>query len=222
MTGNEIVSIKIGDKIEIYKKASTNREIYPSKVIDILKDDEFIVSGPIKNHNLIFFHREEVVTISCLIENKGRFEFDAKVLDRKLHKIYEIRLKKISEIRKIQLREFYRFEASIPVIKRITIVEGDNEKIIEEVCRTKDISGGGMRLLTNYVHDIGDIIECEFKIDEKTINSKAKVVRVESVDTFDYKYSIGIHFIEINSNDRDTIVKYIFESERELRRKGLI
>lgn len=223
MADKEIGTLKIGDKIEIYKKYSSEKEIYPSKILDILEDNKFVISGPMKKHNLIFLHNDEIVTVVSLIENKGRYEFDAKVISRYLDKVYKVKLQKISEIRKIQLREYYRFNISIPVIKRFTVKkETLEESIIEEECRTKDISGGGLRLLTNYAHNIGDIIECEFKIEGRIIISKAKIIRVEPVDTFEYKYGMGIQFIDINERDRDAIVKFIFTKERELREKGLI
>jgi len=33
---------------------------------------------------------------------------------------------------------------------------------------------------------------------------------------------MGVQFIDINERDRDTIIKFIFAKERELREKGLI
>ena len=42
------------------------------------------------------------------------------------------------------------------------------------------------------------------------------------MDTFEYKYGMGIQFIDINERDRDAIVKFTFTKERELREKGLI
>lgn len=222
MVNKGVGLFKIGDKIYIYRKSSDKKELYPSKILDILKDDKFIVSGPIKNHELIFLHKGEIVTITSFIDNKGRYEFDAKVLSRSLGKLYEIKLKKISDIKKIQLREFYRFEISIPVIKRMIVIEDGEEEVIVENCRTKDISGGGLRLLTNHKHNIGDVIECQFTIEGRPIFSKAKIVRLEPVDTFDYKYSVGVELIDISENDRDAIVKFIFEKQRELREKGLI
>ncbi len=222
MVDKEIGALKIGDKIEIYKKYSKEKELYPSQILDVLENNKFIISGPMKKHNLIFLHKDEIVTVVSLIENKGRYEFDAKVLNRYMGKLYRIKLEKISETRKIQLREFYRLEISIPVIKRFIPKEEDTEGTIVEECRTKDISGGGLRILTNYLHNKGDIIECEFTLDDKTILTKAKIIWQELVDTFEYKYCMGVQFIDINERDRDTIIKFIFAKERELREKGLI
>lgn len=222
MERDKLDLFKIGDKIEICRKGSLKKEFFPSQILDILGDEKFIVSGPIKKIMLVFLHKDEVVTIRRFIENKGRYEFDAIVLKRNIGKIYKIELKKISEIRKIQLRNYYRFPISIPVIKRTKVIEDREEKILVENCETKDISGGGLKLLTNYNHYKGEIIECEFKIKEKTIVSKAEVVRIENVDSFSYKFNIGVRFIDMKEKDRDAIVQFIFSKQSVLRKKGLI
>jgi len=222
MADNKIGIIRIGDKIEILKKDSIKKDSFPSQILDILENDEFIVSGPMKKHNLIFIHKNEIITIAKNIENKGRYEFDAIVLDRYIGKIYKIKLKKISEVRRKQLRRFYRFNISIPVNIKFTVIENGEEKVIFENSRTKDISGGGLKLLTNYSHNVDDIIECEFSINEKLIHTKAKVVRIESIDAFNYKFCLAVQFIDIDEYDRDVIIKYIFSKQRELRSKGLI
>lgn len=222
MTTREIGLFNIGDKIEIYKKDSISRETFPSQILDILGEDEFIISGPIKKRMLVFLHKDEVVTITAIVEDSGRYEFDAKVLKRYLGKLYKIKLKKISEAKKVQQRDFFRFETSIPVTKRSTVIEDGEEKTIVEDCKTKDISGGGLKLLTNYAHHVGETIECEFQIEENLIVTKAKIIRLEPVDTFDYKFSLGVQFLGISESHIDTIVKFIFLNQRTLREKGLI
>lgn len=222
MDTKDVGIINIGDKIEILRKDSEKRDPFPSQVLDILEDGEFIVSGPMKKYRLIFIHKDEIVTISTNIENKGRYEFDAVVVDRYIGNIYKIRLKKISEVRRVQLRNFFRLNISIPVTKKFTVNENGEEKVIVEHCRTKDMSGGGLKLLTRYSHSVGDIIECEFSIDKRKIFTKAKTVRIEPVDAFNYRYNLAVQFVDIDENDRDAIMKFIFYKQRELRRKGRI
>lgn len=222
MTTNDIDIINIGDKIEIYKKDSDKKESMSSQVLDMLESGEFIVSCPMKKYKYVFIGDNEIVTVSIYIENRGRYEFDALVLERYIGKIYRIKLKKISEVRRIQLRDFFRFEISIPVNEVLTVMENGEKKEIVEHCKTKDISGGGLRLLTNYKHNIGDVIKCEFVINGRLISAMAKVVRLKSINSFGYKYSSAVQFTEINENDRDAIIKYIFSKQSELRRKGLI
>ena len=102
------------------------------------------------------------------------------------------------------------------------LYDSEKDEIIIEECRTKDISGNGLKLLSNLEHKVGDKIICQFDINNETIKIESEIVRLENIDTFDFKYVLGIKFIDIEERDRDTIIKFIFEKERLLRGKGLI
>lgn len=210
--------LNIGYRIELIRLTSKGEKPYPSQVLDIIDEGTLIVSGPIYRNKLVMIHRGERVRISYIVENKGRYVFDAIILSRGHKGIYKLQLKRISNIKRYQQRRFYRFDISIPVTKEFDI----KEEITIEECKTKDISGSGLKLYSNINHSVGDIVKCKFQINNHPIDVKGKVVRVENIDTFDYKYSLGIDFIGLNEKDRDRIIKFIFEKERILREKELI
>jgi c-di-GMP-binding flagellar brake protein YcgR len=215
-------SLNIGAKIEIIKINDKEEISYPSQVLDIIKPKELIISGPIKQNNLVFIHKDEHIRVSYNVENKGNYYFTAKVLSRNYSSIYTLHIKKISEINKIQLRNHYRLLTTLSVYKEHLTVEGDNVETLIETCDTKDISGGGMKLYCNYEHKVRDEIICSFKIGDHLIKSKALVVRTEEINSFNYRFSIGVSFLEMREEDREVIIKYIFEKQRILRLKGLI
>ncbi len=210
----------IGDKIELIREESKDIKFYPSQILDITKNNIFIVSGPIYKNKIVPLHINESIGVSCLVENMGRYIFKAKVIKRNYKRVYILELEKISDIIKYQQREYYRFETSIIVTKEMNLKTKTGEETLSEVCRTKNISGNGMQLLSNFEHKIGDRIKCDFKIKNYPITVKCEVVRIEAIDSFDYNYSLGIKFIDISEIDRDIIIKHIFEKERLLRGKG--
>ena len=213
--------LSIGSKIDIIK--SNDKSVtYPSQILDILESNEMIISGPIKQSNLVLLHKNEKIYISYNVENKGKYLFTAKILARNLSSIYTLTIERISEIKKIQLRDHYRLLTRLKVEKEHLITQGDNVEKFYEHCETKDISGGGMKLNCNYKHKEGEEIVCSFNVNGESIKVKARVIRVEELNSFNYKYSIGIKFLEIESEMRDEIIKYIFEQQRILRLKGLI
>lgn len=212
----------IGNKITIFINKNGKKVYYPSQILDVLDEVTYIISGPIHKRQFVLLHRDEKIVISSVVENKGRYIFDAIVENRYIDNVYKLKIKKVSNIRKFQQRNYYRFEVEVPVTKYFSVKENDNENIFVEKCRTKDISGGGMRLYSNYEHNVGDIIGCEFNIDNCLINAKAEIVRIEDIDAFEYNYSIGVKFLEINETDRDKIIRFIFSEQRKLREKGLI
>lgn len=211
--------LDVGKKISIFRY-NTNKE-YPSQILDIIDSDKIVIRGPIKRSNYISIHLDEEIRISYYVENKGKYSFTAKVISRKLSSMYTLTIKKISETKVVQLREYFRLPIAIKVKKKHEVNFNDIE-LLTEVCETKDISGGGMKLNCNYKHQLGDIVTCSFELSDTIIELKGKIVRVEKVDVFYYKYSISIAFEDISEVDRDIIIGYIFEQQRILRSKGLI
>lgn len=217
---SKLLFLKVGTKIDIFKKEN-RKNFYPSQVLEIIEPDELVIRGPMKKTQLVLLHKGEEIEISYYVENKGRFIFTAKVISRELNKMYTLRIKKISEIRKIQLRNYYRLPVTLEIEKIFPVISDDN-KVFVEKCEAKDISGGGLKLYCNYQHVVGDEVYLKFKLENKLIDAKAKVVRIEEIENLNYKYCIGITFVDIEEQIRDFIVKYIFEQQRILRFKGLI
>lgn len=213
--------LTIGTKVDIIKPYDESL-IYPSQVLDILESSEIIISGPIKQNNLILLHKNDKIYVSYNVENKGKYFFTAEILDRAISPMYTLTITRASKVGKIQLRNYYRLLATLDVSKEHLIVQGDDVEKYSEPCETKDISGGGMKLNCNYKHKEGDEITCFFKLNIRHINVKCKVVRIEESNSLNYKYSIGVKFLEIENEMRDEIIRYIFEQQRILRLKGLI
>ncbi len=214
--------LDIGDRIKLIKIGIKGDSSYSSQVLDIIGQERFIVSGPIYRNGLVMMHKNEKIKVSYIVEEKGRYAFNARILGREINNIYKLEIQKISDIRRYQQRKYYRLSISLPVTKLFSVKKGNAEEILIEDCRTKDISGSGMRLYSNFKHNTGDIIRCKFKIQNHPIDVKGKVLRVDKIDTFDFNYSLGIEFMDLDERDRDKIIKFIFLKERLLRRKGLI
>ncbi|WP_077367492.1 flagellar brake protein [Anaerosalibacter sp. Marseille-P3206] len=214
--------LNIGDKIQIIRTRRDMSFIYPSQILDVLDENTYIISGPITMSTIVPVFISENIEIIYVVKDKGRYKFDAIVLKKQDDNIYKLVIKKTGNVKRLQQRSFYRFNLKIPVKKFFTIKIGEKEKVIEENCETKDLSGSGMKLLSNYDHDINDIVECLFEIDKKKVHIKGKIVRKDKIDNFSFKFAFGIYFTDIRKEDREDIVKYIFQQERIMIEKGLI
>lgn len=210
--------LNIGDKIDIIKTTSKIEENYSSQILDIIDDETFSISDPIYKNNLVIMHENENIKISYVVKDKGIYFFEAIVLKREYKGVYKLEIKKTSSIKKHQQRKYYRFKASIPVIKQFNIKD---KEFIEE-CKTQNISGNGLKLYSNFEHNVGDIVCCKFKINNYKIIVNSRIMRVEKIDSFDYKNSLGVDFIELDEKDRDKIIQFIFLKQRLLREKELI
>jgi len=191
---------------------------YASQVLDI-NDKIIVISGPIEKGVLIPMHIGAELNLSYYIEDVGRYSFKGIVRRRSIKKIYLLEIERITEFQKVQLRDYYRLFSKLPVMKYFEKV-ADN--IIEEKCISQDISGGGLKIKSNYSHKRGDIVECDIRIEKSIVSIKGKIVRVNTIDDRNYKFSYGIKFFEVDQKSQEIIVRYVFDEQRKLRKKGLI
>ncbi len=211
----------VGTRLSLIKVINNIDNIYVSQLLDVIEPDELIISGPITKGRLVLVHKDEKLEICYNLDEKGKYCFDALVLSRNYSRIYTLRIKKISDIRKVQLRKYFRLPIALDVNKEF--VSSDSLEVHNEKCEAKDISGGGLKLYCNYHHELDDIVDCSFKINGVMTYAKGKVVRViDLVDNEKFKYNLGISFTAIKEFSRDEIIKYIFDQQRILRIKGLI
>ncbi|WP_427338668.1 flagellar brake protein [Caloranaerobacter sp. DY30410] len=212
----------IGDKIEIREINTKTNNKYASQILDIIDDNIYIISGPIQKSALIPLHVGSLIEISYFREDKGRFIFKAKIIEREYKDIYKLKIEKISCITKLQERNYYRLSVKLDVQKVYNLKLDDEEKETIENCIAKDISGSGIRVFCNFKHSVGDLIKLHISIKDFSITALGTVVRVQEIENDKFKFSLGIKFIEIKDEDRERLIKYIFEQQRKLRKKGMI
>lgn len=215
-------SLNIGMKIEIGVSKTNGEMFYPSQLLDNKNGKEFMISGPIVKNDLVLLHVGEKITISYMIKDRGKHYFLAEIISRSHSQIYTLKIKRLSNIKNIQQRKYYRLSTNIPVLKCSKEKKIGMQDYTEENCETKDISGGGMKIYSNKLHMVGDKVDCSIDLLGENIFLKCKVIRIDDVDSFNYKYLIGLEFIDIDNKHRDMIIGYIFEEQRKLRLKGLI
>ena len=172
------------------------------------------------------------------------YQFNTVVKDSRTGRIPIIVVDKPKELLRFQRREFVRLDDVIPVIYKVTVPEDMNIKYklidknkLEEVDFTeeekflngftKNISGNGMLIIVKKdVAKVGNILEISFQLPGRTKNFNvigeivriADEVRTESPD----EVGVGIRFIKIDERDRTEIIRYIFDKQREIIKKGLL
>jgi c-di-GMP-binding flagellar brake protein YcgR len=89
---------------------------------------------------------------------------------------------------------------------------------------TRDLSGGGICMAVKEKVDTAKPIECQLQLPESIlIKFTGKAVRLSCVDNKGtYKYEVGIEFMEIDNKCRESIIGFIFQEQRKLRKKGLV
>jgi len=213
---------KVGEKVYIKALSTSTRKTYVCQILDTDGEKKFTISGPIYKSTLIPLHINTEIEVTYYKESRGRFLFNSTIIEREDKGIYKIKVIRTGDIVKLQERSYFRLQAATKVLKKHKIVNDRNIRDVEENCTSEDISGGGLRLMCNYEHSIGELVKCFIEIDNSSIFIEGEIIRVEKIDSPDYKFALGVKFLDIKNEDRDKIIRYIFEQQRRLRKKGLI
>ncbi len=158
-----------------------------------------------------------------IFTDDGLLKFTSEVIDRKTIRIPLVLISRPTKIEKIKPRSYYRLDANLLVQYRIM---KDEITPISEIKKgiTRDISGGGVLLELKQTIQKETLLELNIHLTPDTIvNAIGKVTftKVEKIKGEDV-HLVGVTFQIINENERDKIVKFIFEQQRLMRRKGMM
>ncbi len=129
-------------------------------------------------------------------------------------------IKPISGIEKIQRRQFFRMECRVNVsycvldsLDNIEFEKKPDELYIK--CYTIDISGGGVRILTKHEHEAGTIIKAFIELGQEICLINKIVRSTQVVERGRYMYNTAAEIKQIQDKDREEIIRYVFETQRE-------
>lgn len=156
-------------------------------------------------------------------KGKETYAFKAEAVER----VYEgniamLYIRPLLPIQKIERRSFYRMECRLEVQYRVfEDLLPDNVMYGDFITSyTRDISGGGICLLTDKKLDNGLYVEALLKI-SKRIRFVGIVVRSQEIKLRGkIMYETGIEFVRIENKAREQIISYIFKIQRERLKKG--
>lgn len=213
----------VGDKVEIISfNKNKEKSIYFSKLVDIIEGGFIVIEAPISEGVLVPI---EVGSLFDLyINNKNSFYYvKAEVKERVKANIPTVIMRLEGTLSKIQRRDFFRFECTLNA--KVGRIDDSKEKDLKDTMYYSsiihDISGGGIRMSSDLELKHGDKIECVLELEKDSVLVIGKVVRVSTSKGI-YKHEYGINFLSISNQNREQIVKYIFEQQRKLRKKGMM
>lgn len=223
-----------------------NTKRYVSQLLDYVDTDVINIAMPIDGGKIIPLEVGESYNL-CFYASKGLFQCTCNIINRtKEDNIYTAVAQITSELEKIQRRQFYRMECLLDVEYRIISREESllkdslkknqvNQALKVEIekklksydkdylkASITDLSGGGARftsdislqkedkLVIKLALIISGIIK-NYSIGAEVISSTKLLNRIG-------KYENRVEFRDIGKKEREEIIKYIFEQERQKRR----
>lgn len=234
--------VNVGDRIDIETvkrtgDGSTERKTYRSQVFDIESEDRIKVAMPMEQGKLILLPVDEEFNL-CFYTPSGLYQCLGRVAERyKSDNVYVLVMDLTTDIRKYQRREYYRLNCVISM-KSTMINQSDVASYSEKVHfidtdltfdngTMVDISGGGARFISNikYPKDSNILFTFDLFVNDALTSYKllGKILLSQEIQGREGEYEHRIMFVNIMNDDRESIIKYIFEEERKIRRreKGL-
>lgn len=212
----------IGEKINIYYiDAREHLREYTSQVVD-LNDNGFMdVLIPIYKTQDVSLSQDSVIKL-IISKEDAAYEYKAVVYEKLFGRIPILRLKIISDVKKIQRRDFYRLKMMRDV--EVRLIEDLKEKKYSEKfkCNLHDISAGGILFSTNREFQESNMLELTLDLKGVQVIVYGIIVRRTLTVSHRAPYSYGVRFDKLNEFDKNKITKFIFEEQRKLIKKGLI
>lgn len=221
--------IYAGTKLEIAINTGTNEKKETSLISEFEwaeSENTAYIAAPILE-GVLYPIRSGTVMKVYFIEKDAFYCFKARVKDRNVKdNIALLKIEVLNEIEKLQRRQFFRLDCSIAL--RYWTLEEDSQNSGGMNAGNKgilsDLSGGGACIIAGEKLEKNKIIQCEFSLDDKDkISLFGEVVRSDRCDGNDTdRYKTGIEFKRIDNKYREAIIRFIFNEQRKLRKKGLI
>lgn len=205
VVGQKIILLEdIGDGIK--------RE-YTSQILEINNEKRIIMAVPIQRSHFVTILEGTCLTAIYNMDDRGVYEFKTKVIRIEKNKIPQMIVEKISPIVKNQRRDYFRLNLTVPVK-----LKKDDSDVLD-IAHSKDISGGGIRLVSSFDLRINDTIYVEFVLNNKKYRLTGKVVR--TFPKLDKKQEVAIKYLDIVEIDRNDIIRYLFQQQRILIKRGI-
>ena len=86
-----------------------------------------------------------------------------------------------------------------------------------------DLSGGGLRFVAKHRYEPNRLICCKIGLlqndDYKEYTIAAKVIAAKEIENKQGLFEHRVQFVRIHAQDREEIIRYIFEEERRIRKR---
>ncbi len=221
-----IDELSVNQDVEIEVKKGPYRGKYESRISDIY-DEKIDLLMPYSDGDLIPLRVGSKIIV-FFAGDTAAYKFQTEIIERSREPVPVLTADRPEEdgVIKIQRRQHFRLELRERVHYRKVDREWEN---IEEEFReshTLDISGGGIKLLISSEEELqeGDLLEIKLEIQEiEDVNIISRVVNEYDLkDLPDDSEAVGLKFLDIGSSNRDTLMGWLFEQQRQLMRKGLL
>jgi len=187
---------------------------YKSNVVDIdLEKRILFLSIPSYKGRFIPIPKGVRMTVN-LFDRSSIYEFDTISLGViKRDNIYVIPVPFPETVRKTERRKFVR----IPLYLEGRFYLSDEPDAESYAFTTRNISAGGMMMVTKKYLKMGDIIYVDLKLDNELSLNKQKSKIVRQDEQIEEGFMYGVQFLDVPSALEKALVRFIFQKEIKMK-----
>lgn len=193
---------------------------YYNSRIEGITEKEFILALPFIGTVPIPIRIGEKISIYS-VSDDAVYRVDGEIVKRQLEPIPILQVKISEDIERVQRRRYVR----IPIVLNIQYKLKGVDKIYYTY--SKDISGGGVRIILPELLKVYDIIEMRIELisPEPPINCEGEVVWINKqeilvINKREEIIHAGIRFTLIEEKERERLIRFLFNYQRNLIKKG--
>ena len=235
------MGISIGNKIELVMlddiiRNEANKKVYVSKIFDILPGNKLQIAMPIYEGKIVPLSVSDKYS-TCFYTDKGLLQCNVIVTSRyKDGHMFFLEVLILGQLEKVQRRQFYRYVCKLNAkIRVVSDEEYETGKLDYEViseddlewndAKFMDISGGGAKIIQRNFLEKNEVVKLKFvlSVAEYTfrLSLYARILSSVHIQNHSDLCEQRLEFLKITKDERDNIIKYIFESERLNRAKEM-
>lgn len=231
--------IQIGNRIEIEsikktvdEKGEITRKTYRSELYDIVSEDEIKIAMPMEQTKIVLLPVDAEYSL-CFFTDNGLYQCIARVTERfKSNNLFVLKMELETDLQKYQRREYYRLNTILemkckPIDKehesKLAQVEFIDTDLTFDNGTMVDISGGGARFISGVKYEKGSLIRFVFSL---FVNGSiteyklvGKILKSEEMENREGSFENRIQFVNMQTDERESIIRYIFEEERKKRHR---
>lgn len=240
--------LQIGNKIDIcsldkddIRRAENGKVPILASQLEAVEDNgELIIQMPVYKGKIILLSlgsRYELIFYT----RKGLYRGVCQVTDRyKEDNLFMVKVMLKSGLNKFQRREYFRLECILGMqayeLTREDALRLDGASLEQhlkdpQIIMTEsssvivDISGGGIRFIGEKKYEEGDCLAVRTALQNENIDQQllvvVSIVTCRKAAPNMERYETRAEFLHLGSKLRETIIKYIFDEDRKIRKKDM-
>ena len=228
------------EKEDLKKYDGKKVPILVSQLEEIDDDGELVIQMPMYKGKIVLLSlgsRYELMFYS----KRGLYRAVCQVTDRyKEENFFMVKVVLKSSLKKFQRREYFRLECIIGMdayeISREDAMQLTGAQLLArveepEIAQTEskavivDISGGGIRFISDRKHEENDCLAVHMTLSNENMEQDmwvvVSIVSCRKASPNMERYETRAEYIHIGSRLREVIIKYIFDEDRKIRKKDM-